>query len=290
LCRYPAGMVMDDERGTGIDSSVPHSARIWNYWLGGKDNYPVDREAGDAWVAVHPEIVVIARAARAFLQRAVRYLAGEAGVRQFLDVGTGLPTADNTHEVAQQVAPDARIVYVDNDPLVLAHAMALMTSTPEGTTHYLHADMLDPAQLLARASEHLDFDQPVAVVLMEVLGHITKTEDARALVRTLMDAMPPGSYLLIGDGIEVAGDDVVRKAQDEYSETGAVPYRNRPAAELRSLFDGLEWVEPGFVSVTLWRPDRPEGLSTIGRSDPEPLDNVFGGLARKPVATGEMSA
>ncbi len=275
-------MTMDDEARTGIDTTVPHSARIWNYWLGGKDNYPVDREAGDAWVAIHPEIVVIARAARAFLQRAVRHLAGEAGVRQFLDIGTGLPTADNTHEIAQRVAPDARIVYVDNDPLILAHARALMTSTPEGATHYLHADMRDPAGLLAQAGQFLDFDEPVAVIFMEVLGHFPETADARELVRTVMDAMAPGSYLLIGDGIEVEGDDAVRKAQDDYSETGAVPYRNRPAAELKSLFDGLEWIDPGFVSVTLWRPDRADGLPTIGRPDPEPLENVFGGLAYKP--------
>jgi hypothetical protein len=275
----------DDESGTGIDTTIPHSARIWNYWLGGKDNYPVDREAGEAWISVHPEIVVVARAARAFLKRAVRYLAAEAGVRQFLDIGTGLPTAENTHGIAQAVAPDARIVYVDNDPLVLAHARALMTSTPEGATHYLHADMRDPADVLARAAQFLDFDQPVGVVFMEVLGHVPRTEDARALVGAVMAATAPGSYLLIGDGIEADGDDDVRKAQDEYSETGAVEYRNRPKAELRSLFDGLEWVEPGFVSVTRWRPDRPEGISAIGPAEPQPLDSVFGGLARKPSPT-----
>ncbi len=278
-------MTQDAESGTGIDTTVPHSARIWNYWLGGKDNYPVDREAGEAWISLHPEIVVIARAARAFLKRGVGYLAEEAGVRQFLDIGTGLPTAENTHQIAQSLAPDARVVYVDNDPLVLAHARALMSSTPQGATHYLHADLREPAELLARAGEFLDFDQPVGVVFMEVLGHVRRTEEAKALVGAVMDAMAPGSYLLIGDGVEVEGDDDVRKAQDEYGETGAVEYRNRPRAELRSLFDGLEWVEPGFVSVPLWRPDRTEGLSTIGLADPEPLEDVYGGLARKPFPT-----
>jgi O-methyltransferase involved in polyketide biosynthesis len=271
-----------EDSGTGIDPTIPHSARIWNYWLGGNDNYPVDREAGDAWLAVHPEIAVIARSTRAFLQRGVRYLA-EIGIRQFLDIGTGLPTADNTHEVAQRVAPDARIVYVDNDPLILAHARALMTSTPEGETHYLHTDMRDPATLLKLAGEHLDFTRPVAVIFMEVLGHLPTAQDVKQLVSTVMDATAPGSYLLIGDGIEVEGDDAVRKASEEYAETGAVPYHVRPLADLRSLFDGLEFVEPGLVSVTQWRPDRPEGLPTVGMSVPEPLDNVFGGLARKPV-------
>ena len=141
-----------DPAGTGIDTTVPHSARIWNYWLGGKDNYEVDRAAGDQFSAIYPGIVDIARADRAFLGRVVRFLAGEAGVRQFLDVGTGLPTADNTHEVAQRVAPESRIVYVDNDPLVLAHARALLTSSPEGSTYYVDADMGDPGKVLHEAA------------------------------------------------------------------------------------------------------------------------------------------
>jgi V8-like Glu-specific endopeptidase len=207
LCnRYPAGMTTDDHgSGTGIDTTVPHSARIWNYWLGGKDNYPVDREAGDAWLAVHPEIAVAARAGRGLLRRGIRYMAGEAGVRQFLDIGTGLPTADNTHEVAQQVAPDAHVVYVDNDPLILAHARALMTSAPQGATHYLDTDMLDVARMLELAEEHLDFSRPVGVVFMQVLGHVPTAQEARRLVHSVMDAMAPGSYLLIADGVEVEG-------------------------------------------------------------------------------------
>jgi hypothetical protein len=277
-------MATDDQ--TGIDTTVPHSARIWNYWLGGKDNYPVDREAGEAWLSVHPEMTTTVRAARGLLQRGVRYLAGEAGIRQFLDIGTGLPTADNTHEVAQRVAPDARIVYVDNDPLVLAHARALMTSTPQGATHYLHTDMRDPVKLLELAGEHLDFAEPVGVVFMEVLGHLSTAQEARTVVRAIMDAAAPGSYLLIGDGIKVEDeDDAVYKAQEEYNDTGAVQYHVRPLADLRSLFDGLELVEPGLVPLNRWRPDGPGGLPTIGAAEPEPLKYDFGALARKPAVS-----
>jgi hypothetical protein len=281
--RYPADMSTDnDGQGTGIDTTVPHSARIFNYWLGGKDHYPVDREAGDAWVAVDPTILRIAREGREFLKRTVRYLAGEAGIRQFLDVGTGLPTAENTHEVAQQVAPDARIVYVDNDPLILAHARALMTSTEEGATRYLHADMRDPAPLLAQASEVLDFDEPVAVLFMGVLGHLEKAEEARSVIRTLMDAAAPGSYLALCDSIVVEGDEASLEAAEEYGSTGAVPYNYRPRDEVASFFEGLEMVDPGLVSITFWRPERPTRVATIGRSDPEPLEQTIGGLARKP--------
>jgi hypothetical protein len=265
---------------TGIDASVPHSARIWNYWLGGKDNYAVDREAGDAWVAIHPEITVIARETRAFLNRAVRYLAGEVGIRQFLDVGTGLPTADNTHEVAQRVAPESRIVYVDNDPLVLAHARALLTSTPEGSTRYLHADMHDSAALIEGAAEILDFDQPVAVFFMGVLGHIHDLDEAKTLVNGLMDRVAPGSYLTICDSTHPDESDAFQKAQEEYADTGAVAYWNKYQSEIESLFDGLEWVEPGFVSVPLWRPEQPAGVTTLHSDAPKPLDH-FGGMARK---------
>jgi hypothetical protein len=254
---------------------VPHSARIWNYWLGGKDNYAVDREAGDAWVAVHPEIVEIARVTRAFLRRSIEYLVLEVGIRQFLDVGTGLPTADNTHEVAQRLAPDARIVYVDNDPLVLAHARALLTSTPEGATRYLHADMHDSAALIEGAAEILDLTRPVGVHFMGVLGHIADTDEARTLVRGLMDRMPSGSHLTIADSTHPVEDTTFQQAQEEYADTGAVPYWNRSQEELASLFEGLEWVEPGFVSVPLWRPESGD----IGSV--RPLDH-FGGMARKP--------
>ena len=253
---------------------MPHSARIWNYWLGGKDNFAVDREAGDAWLAIHPEITVIARATRAFLNRSIRFLADE-GIRQFIDVGTGLPTADNTHQVAQRVAPESRVVYVDNDPLVLAHARALLTSTPEGSTRYLHADMHDSAELIEGASETLDLTRPVAVFFMGVLGHIADTAEARDIVRGLVDRVPSGSYLTICDSSHPTAGTAFTQAQQEYADSGAVPYWNRHAAEIRGFFDGLELVEPGFVSVPLWRP------GDTGGEPPAPLDH-FGGVARKP--------
>jgi SAM-dependent methyltransferase len=274
----------DDVRaGTGIDSSIPHSARIWNYWLGGKDNYPVDREAGDAWAATQPHIVPIARAGRAFLGRAVTYLAREVGIRQFLDVGTGLPTASNTHEVAQTAAPASRVVYVDNDPLVLAHARALLSSAPEGETLYLDADMHDSDHLITEASKVLDFTQPVAVIFMGVLGHITDLAEARALVRRLLDRVPSGSYLALCDGTLPEDPEIraaTEKAQQDYADTGAVPYWNRDRSDVRGFFDGLDLIDPGFVSISLWRPEiATAGLATIG--EPQELD-YYGGVARKP--------
>src|SRR5262245_15558545 len=185
----------EDTAGAGIDTTMPHSARIWNYWLGGKDNYEVDRAAGDAWAKVFPGIADVARASRQFLTRTIRYLAEDAGIRQFLDIGTGLPTADNTHQVAQRIAPEARIVYVDNDPMVLAHARALLTSTKEGATAYIHADLGEPDKIMAEAAKTLDFGQPVALILSGVLGHVTDTGQARSIAQRLMDALPSGSYL-----------------------------------------------------------------------------------------------
>ena len=180
-----------DTAQSGIDTTVPHSARIWNYWLGGKDNFAVDRAAGDAWAATFPGVRDIARASRSFLIRSITYLAADAGIRQFLDVGTGLPTADNTHQVAQRVAPEARIVYVDNDPLVLAHARALLTSTPEGATAYIHADLRDPDKILAEAADTLDFTKPIALILSGVLGHVVDIGQARSIVRPLAEADLP---------------------------------------------------------------------------------------------------
>jgi O-methyltransferase involved in polyketide biosynthesis len=276
------GLVTDEWTAPGaddeLDATVPHSARIWNYWLGGKDNFEVDRAAGDAWAAIDPTITVTAREARAFLQRVVRFLAGEAGIRQFLDIGTGLPTADNTHEVAQRIAPDARIVYVDNDPLVLAHARALLISTPEGSTKYLHADMHDADGLIEAAAEILDLTEPVAVLFMGVLGHIADLDEARTLVRSLLDRVPSGSYLAIDDS---APTQEKQKAQEAYTNTGAVPYLTRQPEEIASFFDGLEWVEPGFVSITLWRPDRPPDGVAVINSSPMPI-STYGGVARKP--------
>jgi len=257
---------------TEIDTSVPHSARIWNYWLGGKDNYPVDEAAGDAYTAVFPGIVTIARSSRAFLGRSIRYLVTEAGVRQFLDVGTGLPTVDNTHEVAQRHAPDAKIVYVDNDPLVLAHARALLTSSPEGVTAYEDLSLYEPDRILEAAGRTLDLTQPTALILSGILGHVGDYDNARELVRTLVAGLPPGSYLSINDGSRGTDPDY-EQAQDAYNETGAVPYFLRPVEQITAFFEGLELVEPGVVSVPLWHPDSGADTTPIGQ---------HGGLGRKP--------
>jgi S-adenosyl methyltransferase len=241
------------QRSLKIDTTVPNSARIWNYWLGGKDNYEVDRVAGDQFSAIFPGIIDIARADRYFLGRVVRFLAGEKGVRQFLDVGTGLPTVDNTHEVAQRVAPDARIVYVDNDPLVLAHARALLTSSPGGVTNYIDADLDDPPAILREAAKTLDLTQPVALMLMGVLGHIVDYGEARSIVTRLLDGLPPGSYLAINDSIDTS--EALEEALRQYEASGAIPYRTRSLEQFAGFFDGLELVEPGVSAVSDWRPD-----------------------------------
>ncbi|MGK5738561.1 SAM-dependent methyltransferase [Micromonospora sp. URMC 103] len=257
------------EQLSKIDTSVPHSARIWNYWLGGKDNFEVDRMAGDQVRAIFPAMVETARESRAFLSRAVRYLAGEAGIRQFLDLGTGLPTADNTHEVAQRVRPESRIVYVDNDPMVLAHARALLVSTPEGMTQYLHADLRDPDAVLRQAAEHLDFAQPVAVLLFGVMGHVADDDQVVAIIRTLLAAVPSGSYLAMSDGTDTS--EGVVESHRQYNESGAMPYHLRSPERIARFFEGLELVEPGLVPFTQWRPEgdgtpaRVDGYCAVGR-------------------------
>ncbi|MFF3371682.1 SAM-dependent methyltransferase [Streptomyces sp. NPDC002680] len=256
-----------------IDTSVPHSARIWNYWLGGNDNYPVDRAAGDAYTDVFPGIVTIARGSRAFLARNITYLVAEAGIRQFLDVGTGLPSADNTHQVAQRIAPETRIVHVDNDPMVLAHARTLLHSTPEGAAAYIEADVVDTDRILKAAAQTLDLSRPTALVLSNILGHVATYEQARSIVTELMAALPSGSYLSVNDG-SAGIDPVFEQAQNAYNESGAVPYNLRTVEEITSYFDGLELLDPGVVSVPLWRPDT---------TAPEPqVIGEHGGLARKP--------
>ncbi|MEU6805206.1 SAM-dependent methyltransferase [Streptomyces neyagawaensis] len=257
-----------------IDTTVPHSARIWNYWLGGKDNYPVDHEAGDAFRGVFPGITDLARDSRAFLGRAVRFLAGEAGVRQFLDIGTGLPTADNTHQIAQRVAPEARIVYVDNDPLVLTHARALLTSTPEGMTDYVDADLHDPATVLREAARTLDLTRPVALTMMQVSGHIADYDRARAIIGTLLDALPSGSWFAFNDSVDTHKANA--EATRQYNESGAVPYFLRAPEELAGFFDGLELLEPGVVPLNDWRPDPAKGSGGSGEVI------ALGGVARKP--------
>ncbi|WP_433179984.1 SAM-dependent methyltransferase [Actinoallomurus sp. CA-150999] len=256
-----------------IDTTVPHSARIWNYWLGGKDNYPVDRQAGDEFREVFPGIVDAARAVRHFLARAVRHLAGEVGIRQFLDIGTGLPTVDNTHEIAQRVAPETRIVYVDNDPLVLAHARALLTSTSEGATDYIDADVRDPDRILEAAAATLDFDRPVGLMLLGIMGHIDDPEDPHGIARRLLDALPSGSYLVLNDGTNT--DPKRREAHQRYNSGGAIPYHLRSPEEITRFFDGLELLEPGVVPVSQWRPEHsPFGLP--------PRVETLGGMGHKP--------
>jgi S-adenosyl methyltransferase len=260
------------EQAPKLDTSVPQTARIWNYWLGGKDNFAVDRAVGDEIRAAFPQIVENARLSRGFLVRAVKYLAGEAGMRQFLDVGTGLPTADNTHEVAQKVAPESRIVYVDNDPLVLVHARALLTSSPEGVTDYVDADMRDPDKILVEAARTLDFTQPTALLFMGVLGHISDDDTARSIVRRIMDALPSGSYFASYDGTNTSP--AVVEAAEIWNQSANPKYHLRSPAQIASLFEGLELVEPGVVSVTRWRPD-PD------KSDATDIDQ-YCGVARKP--------
>ena len=240
-----------------MDTSVPHTARIWNYLLGGTDNFAVDRAVGDQILAGQPELAENARRSRAFLRRAVRYLAGDAGVRQFLDIGTGLPTADNTHEVAQSVAPSSRVVYVDNDPLVLVHARALLTSRPEGVTSYIDADMYDVDLVLREAARTLDFAQPVAILFMGVLGHVEDDAVAQGMVRRMLDAVPSGSYLALYDSAPVSPE--VVEAARIWNESAALPYHLRSIERLARFFEGLELVEPGLVPVTRWRPETEAG-------------------------------
>ncbi|MDT0571110.1 SAM-dependent methyltransferase [Streptomyces sp. DSM 3412] len=257
-----------------VDTSVPASARIWNYWLGGKDNYPVDEAAGDAYAGAFPGIVTIARSSRAYLRRSIRHLVEVEGVRQFLDVGTGLPTADNTHQVAQRSAPEARIVYVDNDPMVLAHARALLYSSPEGATAYVDASLYEPERILEAASRTLDLSRPTALILSGILGHVSEYEEARDIVRRLLAGLPSGSYLNINEGSRGTDPDYER-AQDAYNETGAVPYFLRPIDQITGYFDGLDLLPPGVVSVPLWHPDD----TTTG--EPKPIGQ-HGGVGRKP--------
>ncbi|MCW2872958.1 SAM-dependent methyltransferase [Actinacidiphila oryziradicis] len=257
-----------------INTTVPHSARMWNYFLGGKDHYPIDRQIGDQVREVYPGIVDIARHSRAFLSRAVRHLAGEVGIRQFLDIGTGLPTADNTHEVAQRVAPESKIVYVDNDPLVLVHAQALLTSSPQGACDYIEADVRDPDRILREAARTLDFSQPIALMQLGVMGNVLNDEEAYAIEDRLLRALAPGSYLVFEDGTNVVHHEAAAEAERRRAEAGD-PYRLRTPEQMARFFDGLEVLPPGVVSVSRWR------LEDGPWSEPEPVDALCG-VGRKP--------
>jgi hypothetical protein len=238
-----------------VDISVAHPARVYDYWLGGKDNYPADRAAGAAAAEANPNILIGVRANRSFLRRAVTYLTVEAGIRQFLDIGTGLPSANNTHEVVQAVAPAARIVYVDNDPTVLAHARALLTSTPEGATAYIDADARDTGKILQQAAGTLDFTKPVAVMTLMILQYIPDDDEPHAIVRQLLDGTSSGSYLAASDTAKDIDAETVATA------TGRLNQRMAPAQltprtkeQIAAYFTGLEMIEPGLVPLNRWRP------------------------------------
>ncbi|WP_432136442.1 SAM-dependent methyltransferase [Streptomyces sp. bgisy154] len=257
-----------------INTTQPHTARIWNYWLGGKDNYEVDRAAGDQIRQLHPGIGDYAREDRLFLGRAVRHLVTEAGIRQFLDIGTGLPTADNTHEVAQRLAPESRIVYVDNDPLVLAHARALLTSTPEGRTDYLDEDLRNIDVILEHAAEILDFSRPVALMLLGVVIFVGDDEDPYGLVRGLVDRLPSGSHLVLSHTVTSPSMPDVDEAVKFWNEHGTPKLTQRTPEAVARFFDGLQLLEPGVVSCSRWRPEGTDG------TEPEEVA-MFGGVAAK---------
>jgi hypothetical protein len=258
----------------GFDTTVPSPARVWNYWVGGKDHFAADRAAGDSVAAAMPSMPAVARSVREFLVEIVRRLATEHGIRQFLDIGTGLPTADNTHEVAQRAAPESRIVYADYDPSVLAHARALLTSTPTGKTDYLQADLRDTAAILKGAARTLDFGQPVAILLFAVLHFIQDADDPYGIVRTLVDAVPPGSFLVIVHAPSDLFPEEMAEQVRRYNASGAEQMRPRSRAEIRRFFDGLELIAPGVTTLSEWLPP--------GRGDPVGAGKGIAGVGRKP--------
>jgi hypothetical protein len=257
-----------------FDPGVAHPARVYNYWLGGKDHYEADRVVGDEVARCRPHVVAGARANRAFLARAVRYLAGDCGIRQFLDIGTGLPAPGSTHELAQQVAPECAVAYVDNDPLVLVYARALLTSRPEGRCGYIDADLRDPAAILAQASATLDFARPVGVLLLAVLHFLAAADDPAGIVATLARALAPGSYLVISHLTADLAPGQVGAAVEAYNTGvpgGVIP---RSHAEVTALFGGLPLVPPGVVPLTEWR--------SAAATGPAACADLYAGVARTP--------
>jgi hypothetical protein len=239
------------------DTTVAHPARVYNYWLGGKDNFEADREVGEQTKAAYPDIVSGVRAQRAFLASAVRYLVAQRGVRQFLDIGTGLPVAENTHEVAQSLAPESRVVYVDNDPMVLAHARALLTSAPEGACAYLDADIRDTGNVLRAASGLLDFGQPIAVMLIGILHLIPDADDPAGIVAGLVDKLPAGSWLAIAHPASDVASDKVATMTARYNQRVATAATLRSHAEISAFFDRTDLLPPGVVQYHQWHPGEP---------------------------------
>ena len=261
-----------------INTAKPHAARVYDFYLGGKDHFAADRETGQALMRVVPTIRAAARENRAFLGRAVRFLVAEAGIRQFLDIGTGLPSANNVHEVAQGLVPSCRVVYVDNDPIVLAHARALLTSSPEGRTAYIPADLREPETILDDpvTRQTLDFTQPIALMLVAVLHFVPDEEQPRQIVDTLLDALPSGSYLTASHVTPEHDPEGVGGLERAYQASG-LPAQARVADEFAELaFRGLDMVDPGLVLVSEWRPD-------AGGVRPQASEvNWYGAIARKP--------
>ena len=257
-----------------IDPSVAHIARVQDYWLGGKDHFEADRVAGDEAVRQLPDMVASVRNTRAFLGRTVRFLAGEKGIRQFLDIGTGIPAVSNTHEVAQGVAPQARVVYVDNDPMVLAHARALLTSSAEGRCAYIDADIRNPEKILNTAAEVLDFTEPVAIVLMAVLQFVPDDDDPHGIVRRLMDAAPGGSYLVISHPAADIQAAAMAGMASRLNELMAQRVKPRDRQQVTAFFDGLDLVEPGVIRCPEWHPEQAQDAA--GKS------TMWGGVGRKP--------
>jgi trans-aconitate methyltransferase len=258
-----------------FDTTVAHQARVYDYMLGGKDNYAADRAAVEAWLKVDPGMAFIARANRAFLGRVVRYLAGEAGIRQFLDIGTGIPTAGNTHQIAQAIAPESRVVYVDYDPIVLAHARALLTSSDTGATEYIDADLRSTSAILGQAGQLLDFTKPVAVTLLAVLHAIPDSDDPYSIVARVMDAVPSGSYLAVSHpGSDLIPAQTLEEMRDVAHRMSQQQYTHRTREEVARFFAGTDLVEPGLVPVEEWRPE-PGGTGEAGQS------RVWGAAGRK---------
>ncbi|MEU6659959.1 SAM-dependent methyltransferase [Streptomyces sp. NPDC046821] len=258
-----------EDAGPFIDTSKPHPARVYDWLLGGKDNYPVDQAMGEK---LPGEARANAARNRAFMRRAAAWLA-HGGIRQFLDIGTGIPTAPNLHQIVQEIAPDSRIVYADNDPIVLRHAEALLVSTQEGATHYLQADVRRPEEILQRARARLDFDRPIALSLIALLHFITDDEDPYALTRTLVDALPSGSYLVLSHGTTDEHPELAESVSNTY-KAGQVPLRMRRRAEVERFFEGLDLVDPGLVTATYWYKDSP--------APEEELSGFYVGVARVP--------
>ncbi len=257
-----------------IDTSKAHPARVYDYWLGGKDNFAADREAAELALQAYPQLAQAVQANRKFLARAVQYLTREAGIRQFLDLGTGIPAVDNTHQVAQREAAESRIVYVDNDPVVLRHAAALLRSTSPGVCDYIEADLRDPAQILTGAARTLDFTQPVALMLLAIMQFIPDEEDPAGLVSSLVDALPSGSYLVLSHPTDDFNPNQQGESIKRYNERVTDPATLRDREGTTRFFAGLELLEPGVVGVSQWHPD-----NNLVAALPS---SMWCGVARKP--------